>query len=139
MEILEELWEEELQELEVQHTQMMELSFYLFLGIGSPTRHKLRGIIWKASMVVLIDSGATHNFITHELLRKAHLSTTKRLDIKVMFGSGITVNGLSVCEGVKINIQRLDSIINCIALELQKVDLVLGVQWLRTLGKCEVD
>ena len=57
----------------------------------------------------------------------------------VVLGNGVAINAGGVCRNVKLEMQGLGFEIDCITLELGKVDLVLGIQWLRTLGKCEID
>lgn len=139
LEVNEAMWDEEVLLREADATQLMELSLYSFLGIKSPTTHKLRGKIGKTEFVVLIDSGATHNFVSPQLIHKANMKVDQHNNLQVLLGTGISVAGLGVCRHVPIELQGLKFDIDCISLELGKVDLVLGVQWLRTLGRCEVD
>lgn len=73
VEVNEDMWEEELKDQGELVTQLMELSFYSFLGIESPTTHKLKGRVGKTEFVVLIDNGATHNFVSPQLVQRDHL------------------------------------------------------------------
>lgn len=57
----------------------------------------------------------------------------------MLLGNGLTNQAGGVCLNLKLELQGLVFNINCITLDLGKVDLVLGVQWLCTLGKCEID
>ena len=139
VEILGEQEEEMSETNDTTEPQMMQLSLYSFLGMNSPTMMKVRGRIGSTSMVIMIDSGATHNFISPNLAKKAHLQTTTNSRLQVLLGTCIMVHGLGVCNNVHLHMQGLDFLLNCISLELSGVDLVLGVQWLRTLGKCEID
>ena len=44
------------------------LSLSSVVGLTSPKTLKLQGAIWEQSVVILIDSGATDNFISSELI-----------------------------------------------------------------------
>lgn len=88
---------------------------------------------------MLIDSGATHNFVTPQIAAKAGLLLQANARMQVILGNGVSIHAGGVCHNAKLELQGLAFMIDCITLDLGKVDVVLGVQWLRTLGKCEVD
>lgn len=80
-------------------------------------------------MVVLIDSGATHNFISPSTFQRAHLVRSKISDMTVMVGTGIRVSGAGVCKAVQLQLQ-LQSIkitIDFVVLEPGCADIILGV------------
>ena len=60
-----------------------------------------------------------------------------KMQIKV--GTGILVTEPGVCTHVSLMVQSVDLKYDFIILEPSSVDIILGVQWLRILGKCEVD
>ncbi|KAL0823918.1 hypothetical protein Bca101_047595 [Brassica carinata] len=119
--------------------QVMELSLNAFMGIDTPTTTKLRGIIGNLEVVVMIDSGATHNFVAPRVVHTAKLSVTPNRNLQVLLGTGVAVEALGVCKEVAFSLQDKFFKSDFVALELGNVDVVLGVQWLRTLGKCMVD
>lgn len=80
------------------------------------------GSIGKTKVLVMIDSGATHNFISPTAVMHARLKQENSSMMKIKVGTGIVVTGSG----------------DFIVLEPGSVDIILGVQWLRT-GKCEVD
>lgn len=61
-------WDEDSEEVVEEYVQevseMAELSLNLLVGISSPRTMKLMGIIRAEQLVVMIDSGVTHNFIS---------------------------------------------------------------------------
>lgn len=122
-----------------QTTQMMEISLHAYLGIDFPTTTKLRGTLADNKLVVLIDSGATHNFVTPEFVARTGIQISADFGLRVLLGNEVSIPAGGVCKDVKLEMQGLVFKIDCIALDLGKVDLVLGVQWLRSLGKCEID
>lgn len=47
------------------HLDVAEVSLNLVVGLTSPHTKKIKGVIDEKEVVVLIDFGATHNFIPH--------------------------------------------------------------------------
>ena len=64
-EFLEDKIEEELTLTNVSH--QAEVSLNSVVGPANPKTLRARGSVGKQPMVVLIDLGATHNFISHKL------------------------------------------------------------------------
>ncbi|XP_019089071.1 PREDICTED: uncharacterized protein LOC104733383 [Camelina sativa] len=108
-------------------------------GIAGPTTTKVRGSVGKEAIVIMLDSGATHNFISLEAVKKLKLKCRANPDLNIKLGTGILVNGLGVCERVTFSTQGLEFTTDFIVLELGQVDVILGVYWLRTLGECRVN
>lgn len=138
-----ELYEEELidtfQDEQGVITELMELSFNAFLGVPSLTTTKLSGELGKLKVVVMLDSGATHNFIAPEVVKRAKLKTVQNEKLQIRLGTGVMVSGLGVCLMVSFTVDGVGFTTDFIALELGNVDVILGVHWLRTLGKCEMN
>lgn len=107
VEISEECWEAELLTEGEQPTQMMVISLCAFLGMDSPTTTKLRGLVGKTPMVVLIDSGASHNFFAPQFIKKAKLNELVNPNLQVLLGTGILVNGSGVCQNIEMELQGL--------------------------------
>lgn len=127
------------EELQGTNVEVMEMSLYSYMGWSSPATMKLEGSIGKVQVVVLIDSGATHNFLSPEIMEKARLQSENRSAFKVLLGTGITVNGSGICRDVSLQLQETTIQTEFLVLDPGSVDVVLGVQWLRILGRCEVD
>ncbi|KFK24096.1 hypothetical protein AALP_AAs58075U000100, partial [Arabis alpina] len=130
------------EELEEEQKEFMELSLQSFLGISSPTTTKVRGLIGRTEIIIMLDSGATHNFISPDVVKKTKLRPQKNNSYEISLGTGITVQSLGslgVCKAVKFLMQEWEFQADFISLELGNADIILGIQWLRTLGKCQVD
>lgn len=80
-----------------------EVSLNSVIGLSNPKTMKLRGRVKDREVVVMIDPGATHNFIS---LLLVELILDDKVEIKA----------------------------DMLPLELGNSDIILGVQWLETLG-----
>lgn len=70
-----------------------EVSLNFVVGLITPKTMKLRGQIGSQAVVVLIDFGATHNFISTELAKKLELPLAKTEGYGVIMGTGLSVKG----------------------------------------------
>lgn len=66
--------------------QMRVISVSSLLGLYSPTTTKLKGTIKKQVMVVMLDSGAKHNFISPTMAKQLKLKTDQR-SLEIMLGT----------------------------------------------------
>lgn len=83
----------EIDEEEAGESTLMSLSFNSFLGISSPTTTKVTGTINKNKVVVMLESGATHSFISPATINKNKLLATMNPNLNVLLGTGISVQG----------------------------------------------
>ena len=58
-------------------------------------------------MVVLVDSNATHNFITTKLVDKLAFSLSETETYGVQMQSGQSVKGIEICREVSLSLQAL--------------------------------
>ena len=120
-------------------TDQAELSLNAFFGVDTPTTTKLMGFFGNVRAIVMIDSGATHNFVSPRVVEAAKLQVATDKRFQVLLGTGVTVDALGVCRGVTFSLQDAFFESDFVSLELGNVDVILEVQWLRCLGKCLVD
>ena len=119
--------------------EVMELSYSSYMGLSSPSTTKLRGVINHGEVSMLIDSGATHNFITPAMAKRLGLQVRNNKNLTIVLGTGITATGNGVCTQLGFSVQGWSFVSDFIVLELGQVDVILGVYWLRTLGDCQVN
>ncbi|KAL0556516.1 hypothetical protein IC582_005030 [Cucumis melo] len=91
------------------------------------------------AVVVLIDYGTTHNFISDKLVTQLLLSLEETSDYGVILDSGSIVKGKGICNQVELLLGDWKIVDNFLPLELGGVDVILGMQWLHTLVVTEVD
>lgn len=97
------------------------------------------GSIKHKSFVILINSGSTHNFIDAALVSHLHINvdTSQVLEFKVANADLIKTQG--VCEELPIWLQGHEFLVHLQVLPMRGCDLVLGTQWLGTLGVIQWD
>jgi carbamoylphosphate synthase small subunit len=102
--------------------------------INTPQTLKIEGYIKNKKVIVLIDSGNTHNFIHYKLAKALNCFVYPAPEFQVMIADGGTINCSGKCN--KINLTMGKYIMNSamIAIPMGGVDVVLGIQWLQSLG-----
>ncbi|KAI5343165.1 hypothetical protein L3X38_011041 [Prunus dulcis] len=90
---------------------------------------KLTAVIKNCPVVVLLDSGSSHNFINIGMVKKLGWKLDQSHICDVMITDGGQVQSKGCCAAVPLTYTS-----NMFALPLGGCDIVLGVQWLRTLG-----
>lgn len=111
-----------------------EISLNSVIGISSSKTMKLLGEIMGQRVVVLIDPGATHNFVSLEAVEKLGLPIIPSKSFGVSLGTGANVQGEGECKSVVLHLQGVTIIEDYLPLSLGNSDLILGVQWLEKLG-----
>uniref|UniRef100_A0A1J3JLS9 Chromo domain-containing protein n=1 Tax=Noccaea caerulescens TaxID=107243 RepID=A0A1J3JLS9_NOCCA len=139
VEIIDDEWAEGFEEASDIVPELRELSLLSYLGVASPAATTLWGEIGKTKVIVMIDSGASHNFIDPSVLERTRLAPSKNRKLEILLGTGSLVNGSGICQDVSLVLQSHEFTADFIVLELGNADIILGVQWLRTLGKCGYD
>ncbi|KAA0041915.1 uncharacterized protein E5676_scaffold306G001100 [Cucumis melo var. makuwa] len=99
---------------------------------------KLRGEVKGKEIIVLIDSGATHNIIHYELVKEKKIPMDSGTQFGVTIGDGTSCKGKGICRRVGIQLKGLTIVADFLAVELGQVDVVLGMQWLDTTGTMKV-
>ncbi|XP_050914793.1 uncharacterized protein LOC127129699 [Lathyrus oleraceus] len=100
---------------------------------------KLEGCLQGASILVLIDSGATHNFISPKVVETLGFPMVPSNPLGVKLGDGHRVLTRGRCNGIQLNVGAVQICFDAYVLELGGVYLILGVVWLETLGKVTMD
>lgn len=89
--------------------------------------------------IALIDSGSTHNFVNHRIAEAMRLPVkpTEPFSVRVTNGERLTCKGKY--ENITVDIQGIKFHLDFFFLPLSGLDLVLGIQWLQTLGSVMCD
>ncbi|WZY88783.1 hypothetical protein YC2023_045518 [Brassica napus] len=116
-----------------------EVSANSVVGITSSRTMKLRRVIQDREVVVLVDSGAMHNFISTKLIEELHLLLSSTRSYGVLVAGGVNVQGRGLINDVPLLLPTCQVTTSFLPLELGVADVILGVQWLDTLGEMRVN
>ncbi|KAA8542122.1 hypothetical protein F0562_023274 [Nyssa sinensis] len=111
-----------------------EITLYALAGWTAPKTMRVAARIGSHDVIVLIDSGSTHNFISERLANQLRLPVvpTETFTVRVANGEHLKCHGWF--EKVPVDIQGILFPLTLYSLPLTGLDLVLGVQWLELLG-----
>jgi hypothetical protein len=90
--------------------------------------------IYGTVLRALLDSGSTHNFMDSEAATRVGIVFSGHVGLSVAVANGDRVARTGSCTNLKIFIASDAFTIDCYGLSLGSYDMVLGVQWLKSLG-----
>ncbi|KAF3791957.1 hypothetical protein EJ110_NYTH12896 [Nymphaea thermarum] len=112
---------------------------------NGPNAMKVVGKSNNQKVIVLLDTGATHNFLNSRL---AHLvermskcgqgwlmPTTPQASFNVMVGNGAKLSCNDICKNVNLEMHKVPFKVVLYLLPIGGVDVVLGIQWMKTLRR----
>ena len=117
--------EEEFSGAEV--SQMAEVSLNSLVGLTIPKTLRARGSVGVQPVVVLIDPGATHNFILRKLIEVLKILIFATASYRVQLGNGDNISTTGVCQSVRLQLQGIKIIEDFIPLNLGSIDIILGI------------
>jgi len=112
----------------------MTISCNALARIITPQTINIEGHIKKKKVIVLIYLGNTHNFIHCKISKELNCFLYLARECQVMVASGGTINFFGKCHN--INISMGEYVLNSpmLSIPMGGVDVVLGFQWLQSLG-----
>ncbi|KAF3773793.1 hypothetical protein EJ110_NYTH54612, partial [Nymphaea thermarum] len=100
---------------------------------------KVVGKINNKKVIVLLDTGSTHNFLNSNLAHIVEGKITPQSSFNVLVGNGEKMVCNKVCKGVSLEMQKTPFTIDLYLLPIGGVDLVLGIQWMKPLKRTLLD
>lgn len=76
-----------------------EISLNSVMGLTSPKTFKMKGTINGKEVVVMVDPGATHNFLSKETIGRTGVKVSPSTAFSVSLGTGDEVKGSGICLG----------------------------------------
>lgn len=107
---------------------------HAILGSTSFRTMMVVGRIKGRSIIILIDSGSTHNFVEPGVAKISgqRVEATSKLPVTVADGTKLSSKGVSAAFAWKMQGETFIAEVRVLA--ISGYDMVLGVQWLSTLG-----
>src|SRR5580765_7770630 len=112
----------------------LTISGNAFAGITTPHILKIEGHIKKKRVIVLIDSGITHNFIHCKVAKELNCFLYPAPECQVMVANGGTINFSGKFHNINLTMGGYVLNIPMLSIPMGGSDVVLGVQWLQSLG-----
>lgn len=106
---------------------------------GGPKTIKFEGKVQGIHILILLDKGATHNFISKKLVESLGLKAEARGEIRIRLGNGYKVKVSKQCLKINLAMGEFEFQISTLVLDIGNLDLILGIEWLRTLGEVWID
>jgi hypothetical protein len=115
------------------NTYNPHISLNALEGVTGLNTLRVIGKIEKQPIVILIDSGSTHNFISNHVADRLHCNLTNIKALTVQLADGAIMACTSVCSNFQWSIQGVDFVTDVFTLDLKNCDMIFGIQWLATL------
>ncbi|XP_041009433.1 uncharacterized protein K02A2.6-like [Juglans microcarpa x Juglans regia] len=115
----------ELMEVEA---EIASISFQPMVGVGGPKTMRLFAYIGKKKLVILIDTGITHNFVDTTVAAQCKLHVQLGQTICVKVANGQLIDSTGKCRVVHLFIQGIPFIVDFFTLPLGGCDPILGIQ-----------
>lgn len=82
-----------------------EISFNAIAGTPSPNMMRLLGQIKGLQVVILVDSGCTHNFLDPLVAQRTMLKIERAKKLAVKMANGAIIHSKGYCDMVKLRIE----------------------------------
>ncbi|CAN6458169.1 unnamed protein product [Victoria cruziana] len=115
------------------------ITYHTMAGTPTPNSMRVRGKMGGQDVVILIDTGATHSFVSTEVAQASKARTKEHPIFDVTVGDGTRLQSRYMCPDMELLIQGTPFPVDLYVLAIKGVDVVLGVSWLKTLGRIEWD
>ncbi|VFQ68244.1 unnamed protein product [Cuscuta campestris] len=110
-------------------------SLHSLAGSPSPRSLKLEGSVKEMVVQVLLDGGSMHNLIHPAVAECLTLTLHPVTPFRVYVGNGDSLRCAYSCPEMPLCLQGHRFDVDLYILEIHGPDIVLGMQWLQTLGK----
>ncbi|KAH7544951.1 hypothetical protein FEM48_Zijuj01G0040500 [Ziziphus jujuba var. spinosa] len=131
--------EEMITEISDIENSLPEISLHAITGATHPQTFWVKGKIQNIEVTTLIDGGSTHNFMDQTLVKRLGLSMDQGNKLPIMVANGDRIECVGKCMGLTLTVQNCPMQSDFYVLPVAACPIILGVQWLETLGPIETD
>nr|GFA28851.1 hypothetical protein [Tanacetum cinerariifolium] len=118
----------------VRVTDSPQITLNALSGLNSYQTIRVRSRVGKKVMHILIDCGSTYNFLDIHTAKKLGCRLAKTTPMQVSMANGQRMMSTSIYHDLKWSLQNEVFTSDIMLLPLGGCEMVLGVQWLATLG-----
>ena len=102
------------------------ISLDALASISAPQTLKLQGYIKHRKVVVLVDSGRTHNFIHNRVVDETHFYVHPVSNFQIMIANGGMIPCGGRCENVRLQLDEYYLKTHMFAIDMGDCDIALG-------------
>jgi hypothetical protein len=110
------------------------ISLHDLTGLSSTNTMQLMITIAGTELRALVDSGSTHTFIHDAVVHSLGLDIVHQPGLSVKVANGERLQSYGAYKATTITIQGESFVVDCYTLPLEGFDVILGIQWLQSLG-----
>ncbi|CAN6308396.1 unnamed protein product [Urochloa humidicola] len=121
-------------EVEIGDEEDIQISSHAITGVKTGGTIQLATSFAGSTLHALVDSGSTHCFLAEETAARLGLVPTPRPGLTVGVANGERVPSSGICPAAKFTIGSEHFISDVYIIPLAGYEMILGCQWLRTLG-----
>jgi hypothetical protein len=115
------------------------ISLNYLIGFSAPKTLKLINYIKHRKVIILVDSGSTQNFVHHRISQETHCYIHAVNNFQIMIANGGSMKCGGHCENVFLQIGDYHLKSHMFSIDMGSCDIVLGADWIRTLGPILMD
>jgi hypothetical protein len=108
-------------------------------GFFSTQTLKLIGYFKQRQVIILIDSGNTHNFVHCRIAQEFNCYVHPVYNFQIIISNGGSMKCGGCCENVCLQIGQYHMKYHMFSIDMGGYDIVLGVEWLHTIIPITVD
>jgi hypothetical protein len=115
------------------------ISLNALTGFFAPQTLKIIGYVKYRKVIILVNSGSTHNFIHRHIAQETHCYIHVINNFQIMIINGGSMKFGGHCENVCLQIGDYHLKSHMFSIDMGGCDIVLGAYWIRTLGPILMD